>query len=758
MRPYLAIIRDSFHEALASRVLWILLAVSTLLLVLLMPLGILEQAGSVLRDEDLFTPSQLADKIVAQGTNASPSPGRSIWKLLDTTTREVLQSKPDGDKPFEARQREHRLERALQQLLAERNLYDGENWKNVSLPAPARELLERGIDTLAEDELARFNRLALEAAYPDQIAPTVAHQVQLAYFHWELGLPLPVAREQLFPAINRLVVTALGMVLGVAGVFVAVLVTASMIPQAFESGSVDLLLSKPISRSLLFLSKFVGGCAFTAINAAYLIGGLWLVLGWRFGLWNARLLWAIPLYLFLFAIYYGVSALTGVVGRNAILSVVMAILFWFICWTLGTANTLVETLALAPRRLLTVTQAGDALIASSPSTVVRWDEEKHDWQPIFAPRSDRAMPFMLIPQLVGPVYDPVGQRIVAFHTALPGFAALRGANRLLIGRAAEDWRRTEGVTVPDGAAAVFIGGQGQILIAGSQGVSRLQGDVMARQQDVNVFGLHIPLPEQGGRFVSVGPKLQLRPLQGAALDPVSQAVALFDGYRLVRLNRNDQGMYVLAAEREFDTKLEGKVALAGDTLYLALADGELRRFDASLEPIEPLASSSRVAADTLAVSPNGRYLAIVYHDGRLWLYDTLEDAQVSLPLVGQGDISTIAWTDSDLLAVDRLTRVTKYQLAGKQLSQSWQPPMPVAERIYRYVLHPLYTVFPKPGQLNDTVNYVLTPQEKTLGAVRIENQEVRAQPVDVWGPVWSNLAFLAVVLAIACLYVHRTDF
>jgi hypothetical protein len=140
------------------------------------------------------------------------------------------------------------------------------------------------------------------------------------------------------------------------------------------------------------------------------------------------------------------------------------------------------------------------------------------------------------------------------------------------------------------------------------------------------------------------------------------------------------------------------------------------------------------------------------------LYDTLEGAQVSLPLVGQGDISTIAWTDSDLLAVDRLTRVTKYQLAGKQVSQSWQPPMPLAERIYRYVLHPLYTVFPKPGQLNDTVNYVLTPQEKTLGAVRIENQEVRAQPVDVWGPVWSNLAFLAVVLAIACLYVHRTDF
>ena len=30
--------------------------------------------------------------------------------------------------------------------------------------------------------------------------------------------------------------------------------------------------------------------------------------------------------------------------------------------------------------------------------------------------------------------------------------------------------------------------------------------------------------------------------------------------------------------------------------------------------------------------------------------------------------------------------------------------------------------------------------------------------VDVWGPVWSNLAFLVVVLAASCAYVYRKDF
>src|SRR5262249_35498647 len=166
------------------------------------------------------------------------------------------------------------------------------------------DLKAQGINKLPEDQRARFNRLALEAAFPGEIAPIPPKQIQLAYFRWELGLPLPIAAEQLFPAINQLLVVALGIVLGVAGVFVAVLVTASMIPQTFEAGSVDLLLSKPINRSLLFLAKFLGGCVFIAINAAYLIGGLWLIVGLRFGLWNERLLLAIPLYLFLFSIYY----------------------------------------------------------------------------------------------------------------------------------------------------------------------------------------------------------------------------------------------------------------------------------------------------------------------------------------------------------------------------------------------------------------------------------------------------------------------
>ncbi len=51
---------------------------------------------------------------------------------------------------------------------------------------------------------------------------------------------------------------------------IGLLVTAGLIPQTFEAGAIDLLLSKPVNRSLTFLTKFVGGCIFVGLAAAYL--------------------------------------------------------------------------------------------------------------------------------------------------------------------------------------------------------------------------------------------------------------------------------------------------------------------------------------------------------------------------------------------------------------------------------------------------------------------------------------------------------
>ena len=121
-------------------------------------------------------------------------------------------------------------------------------------------------------------------------------------------------------------------VLGMFGVMVAILVTASSISQTYEAGSVDLLLSKPLSRSGVFLANFLGGCAFILLVASYVIVGLWLIAGVRHGYWNHRLMLCIPLLLFLFSIYYSVSALAGVIWKNAVVSVFVAVTFWCFCF------------------------------------------------------------------------------------------------------------------------------------------------------------------------------------------------------------------------------------------------------------------------------------------------------------------------------------------------------------------------------------------------------------------------------------------
>ena len=119
------------------------------------------------------------------------------------------------------------------------------------------------------------------------------------------------------------------------GLLIAILVTANIIPETFDPGSLNLLLSKPVSRWGLLVAKFIGGCAFIALCATYLFCGTWLWLGLGMGIWDKGILFSIPIYILAFAIYYSVSTLVGIWYRSAILSVILTGIFWAICFGVG---------------------------------------------------------------------------------------------------------------------------------------------------------------------------------------------------------------------------------------------------------------------------------------------------------------------------------------------------------------------------------------------------------------------------------------
>jgi len=253
--------------------------------------------------------------------------------------------------------------------------------------------------------------------------------------------------------------------------------------------------------------------------------------------------------------------------------------------------------------------------------------------------------------------------------------------------------------------------------------------------------------------------VQMRPLESAAIDPETRQVALFDGTRLVVCSPDEKGAYHATGEATFEHKLRGKVTLGGGKVYLATAGGEVRRYGAKLEPLEPLATGINSTPDAAAMSADEKYLAIVFKNARLWLYNVRDAREPPLSIVGQGDVSAATFKGDKLLVADRLTRVTEYDLAKLDVEHRWQGAMPLVEKIYRYALHPLYAVFPKPGELNQTVNHVLTSQDTKIAGLRFDDsQNTAPTKVDVWGPVWSNLAFLVVVLAISCVYIARRDF
>lgn len=765
MRPYLAIVKDSFREALASRVLWILLLLTTLLLAALAPIGLDEQIGVRFTPADIVDSQTFLEKVRSQQALPRPSPGKQVWHNFDAAfqTRAANPAAfPAGDEPRRPRRDslDVRLSEELNRVLEKRELYDPAAWKNIPLDPDADVLLKRGVERLSDDELLRLNRLLLEAAFPESIVRGREPAVTISYFgKHPFETPLPMKQKLL---IDGALSGFMNLFVGVIGVFTAILVTASIMPQTFAPGAIDLLLSKPISRSLLYLTKFLGGCMFTLINGAYLIGGLWLLVGLRFGQWNDKLLLCIPVFMFLFAIYYAVSALAGAVWKNAIVSVVITILFWGACFTVGTVKSVVELALLSPQRLVKLVPAGEDLIAANErGEAFRWHDADRQWRPIlaFAGGGEPAPPFGLAMPLVGPAYDRQHERIFAMANPASPFRPARG-NLLRIGERADDWQRIDGVAPPAGTAALFVDPNGRLLAATAGGVYRLEGEPTEKQRRVKVFGVEVPLGATGSRFALVSPALRLHTPLAAAMDPASGALALFDGQTLLTLTLDNRKRYRTATQDKLEKAEAGVVALAGETLLLATADGWMLALDpADFEHLSESRPEGRSAPRFAEASADGRYFAVLSHNRKLYLYDAQRREMSAAAVAGQGDISAVAFARGDrLLVADEFTRVSEYRLPELTLERRLAPARSTLEQFYFYLIKPLYTVFPKPGELDNLVNYLLT--EETSVATQVGRADLQSGriAVDVWGPVWSSLAFVAVAVAAGCWYTARKDF
>lgn len=100
------------------------------------------------------------------------------------------------------------------------------------------------------------------------------------------------------------------------GLLLSIFSTASFMPQIMERGTVDLFLSRPLSRTQILLGRYIGGLLVVLINIAYSVLGIWLIISLKFGYWNFYFLLTIVSITFVFASLYSLMTLLGVATKS----------------------------------------------------------------------------------------------------------------------------------------------------------------------------------------------------------------------------------------------------------------------------------------------------------------------------------------------------------------------------------------------------------------------------------------------------------
>ncbi|MEM7473660.1 MAG: ABC transporter permease subunit [Planctomycetota bacterium] len=404
MKPYIGILIDSFWEAINNRVLWALLICWSILLAILAPFGYITERSFTLITADINNRAGLVEKIdqAAKG-NGSKSVQAVVTQLDAAFVKRVQKSLKDDD----IRVRSSELAEELNKALKSPDIYTEEAFPTAKKRKKLQPLIEMGPEERDEEDNEELNRKLMQLAFPLELAENFGERLSIGYAGFSFAsLPFTrrTAREFLEPTILQFIVK---FGLGVIAVFIAIIVTSPIIPDTFKSGSLHLLLSKPISRVLLYLSKFFGGTIFVLVNITYFLVGLFLIAGIRFEMWNPGLLYCIPLLVFVFVIFYSISGHIGLIWGNAIVCVVACMLFWFCCFCLGFArNNMRPFIEIFPQINKVAKIEDDVTAVTNLGEFQVWNSDFSVWQPAIASNGPGSQQ-----RTFGPIYDEKRKKI-----------------------------------------------------------------------------------------------------------------------------------------------------------------------------------------------------------------------------------------------------------------------------------------------------------------------------------------------------------
>lgn len=392
MNQFFAIMKEAFWSTLATRLLYFEIFGVLIVLLALAPLTYQEEVRYRLVENEVRTGSEAIKYWVASSERTGESSAKVLWERLDEAQRTTLldrASQLDGETseqesaprrrrgPRRSSESERVFVEAANSLIVDSTVFDDERWRDLLDNRQTREMWEKR-ESLTADYQKRLNRLIFQEAFRGQIDAAPESNAVLYYGTFRMttvfmsGFAMENWIKDWLPfLLDKLFLTV--------GVLLAILVTAPMIPQMLEEGSLYLLLSKPISRLFLLTSKVMGSGIMITIVSSLFLTGLWALLGLRFGIWMSAILWCIPLAVAIFMIYYSVTVCLGLLFRNVILSIIGTILFAAVCYLLSFSRYTYSGLV-AFQRTAEVEALGDQLVRRTAHNHVQLlDEANNRW-------------------------------------------------------------------------------------------------------------------------------------------------------------------------------------------------------------------------------------------------------------------------------------------------------------------------------------------------------------------------------------------
>lgn len=118
----------------------------------------------------------------------------------------------------------------------------------------------------------------------------------------------------------------------------ALVSTAGLIPDLISGGVIETVLSKPIGRVRLLLTKYVFGLLFVVLQVFVFSLGCFLVMLIRGRTFVPELFLAVPIVTAFFSYLFAVCVLLGLLTRSTVAALLLTILFWFLVFIVNTGE------------------------------------------------------------------------------------------------------------------------------------------------------------------------------------------------------------------------------------------------------------------------------------------------------------------------------------------------------------------------------------------------------------------------------------